>query len=141
MQRVLRLFVLAAFAAGNAARADEKKVDPKLLGAGRGLYLEHCAPCHGTAGKGNGPVADALKTLPSDLTALVDKEGRFPAERVRTYIDGTQAATAHGTREMPIWGKVFSKAGITHDEGAAAAKLFTLVEYLRSIQPTPTVTK
>ena len=36
---------------------------------GRALYREHCAPCHGIAGYGDGPAASGLPRRPADLTA------------------------------------------------------------------------
>ena len=33
------------------------------------LYSEHCALCHGTEGRGDGPAAPGLRPRPSDLTA------------------------------------------------------------------------
>jgi mono/diheme cytochrome c family protein len=134
MTRALPLLLLTTLAVGSVARAEDKKVDPKTLGAGRTLFLQHCASCHGADAKGHGRVADALKTPPSDLTKLVDKDGNFAVDRVRTSIDGTQASTAHGTREMPVWGKVFAETGQRRGEGAAAASVYALIEYLRSIQ-------
>jgi mono/diheme cytochrome c family protein len=115
---------------GAAAGAEEAKATD----SGRALYTQHCASCHGPDGKGNGPVAAALKTPPPDLTRLVDKDGKFAADRVRTAIDGTQAATAHGSREMPVWGKVFAHSGTRRGEGGAATSVYALVEYLRQIQ-------
>ena len=35
---------------------------------GKGLFAQHCASCHGAAGKGDGPVAAALNPKPADLT-------------------------------------------------------------------------
>ncbi|GBC83012.1 Cbb3-type cytochrome c oxidase subunit FixP [bacterium HR10] len=35
---------------------------------GKRLFAEHCAMCHGDAGKGDGPMAEALETKPADLT-------------------------------------------------------------------------
>jgi len=34
---------------------------------GRGLYVSHCQLCHGTRGKGDGPLAKAMKISPADL--------------------------------------------------------------------------
>ncbi|HXJ77899.1 MAG TPA: c-type cytochrome [Candidatus Methylomirabilis sp.] len=36
---------------------------------GRGLFAVHCAPCHGPAGRGDGPAGAGLVQLPADLTA------------------------------------------------------------------------
>ena len=67
------------------------------------MFQTWCAPCHGTDGKGGGPAAASLKHPPSDLTQISQKNaGKFPASRVHDYIDGTAAAAAHGSREMPV---------------------------------------
>jgi mono/diheme cytochrome c family protein len=68
-------------------------------------YRSSCASCHGTNGKGNGPVSAELKMQPPDLTVLAKKNnGVFPFNSVYETIDGRKAVIAHGTREMPIWG-------------------------------------
>jgi mono/diheme cytochrome c family protein len=36
--------------------------------AAEGLYVRHCAECHGAAGKGDGPTASVLTKSPTDLT-------------------------------------------------------------------------
>jgi mono/diheme cytochrome c family protein len=122
---------------GALVHADTKAPDAKTLGAGRALYLEHCASCHGADAKGGGPVAASLKGPVADLTKLPLKDGAFDEARVRTSIDGTQAVTAHGTREMPVWGKVLAKSGEKRGEGWAQADIWTLVQYLKSIQAPP----
>ncbi len=38
------------------------------LSAGKQLYDQNCAACHGAAGQGNGPAAASLKTRPVDFT-------------------------------------------------------------------------
>ena len=132
--KALALGIGVALAAAGAARAEEK-VDVKAVGAGRALYMQHCASCHGTDGKGAGPAAASLKDPLPDLTALPAKDGRFDEARVRTSIDGTQAKTAHGSRDMPVWGKVFAKNRPQKAaEGYAQADVWTLTEYIRSIQ-------
>src|ERR1039458_5063223 len=39
-------------------------VHPTTSVAGKDLYREYCAVCHGTTGKGDGPAASALKVPP-----------------------------------------------------------------------------
>ena len=115
-------------------QAETKTPDAQTLGAGRALYLGHCAACHGADAKGGGPVAASLKGPVADLTKLPQKGGVFDEARIRTSIDGTQAVTAHGTREMPVWGKVLAKTGEKRGEGWAQTDIWTLIQYLKSIQ-------
>jgi mono/diheme cytochrome c family protein len=41
---------------------------PKVLAAGRTLYLDRCADCHGKNGKGHGPGAADLEKAPTNFT-------------------------------------------------------------------------
>ena len=72
---------------------------------GKMEYQLSCASCHGLDGKGTGPVADALKPRPADLTIMAKKNnGVFPFGRIYDVIDGRQEVKSHGPREMPVWG-------------------------------------
>ena len=42
---------------------------------GKATYEQYCASCHGTAGKGDGPVASGLTTRPPDLTQFAKEAG------------------------------------------------------------------
>lgn len=44
------------------------KADATSLADGKQLWLQHCSSCHGKSGKGDGPKAAQLKTLPHDLS-------------------------------------------------------------------------
>lgn len=110
---------------------------PDFSFEGARLFLEYCTPCHGTSGRGDGPAAEALRTPPADLTRISQRNGgRFPAVEVGQYIDGRFDVPAHGTREMPIWGSVFSESipelGIGDE--IARGRVWSVVEYLRTIQ-------
>jgi mono/diheme cytochrome c family protein len=129
---MIAFLAVGALLVGPALAGD--KVDSKAAEAGRALFSRHCAACHGAEGKGGGPVAGSLKAPLPDLTKLALKDGRFDEARVRTSIDGTQASTAHGTREMPVWGKVLANTGKKRGEGWAQAEVWTIVEYVKSIQ-------
>jgi mono/diheme cytochrome c family protein len=53
------------------------------------LYRAYCASCHGENGKGDGPVAPALKATVPDLTVITKNNGgKFPVARVQRIITG-----------------------------------------------------
>lgn len=72
--------------------------------AGKTMFNEYCASCHGMDAKGDGPAAPALKRAPPDLTILARQNGgKFPALHVSEVIRGGKATPAHGSKEMPAW--------------------------------------
>ena len=101
--------------------------------AGRDSFQQYCAPCHGTSGRGDGPVASALRARPADLTTLARRSGgAFPGDRVRDFVTGTgRAPAAHGTTEMPIWGQMFRAF---ESDARARQRLVNLVTYIESLQ-------
>lgn len=108
-----------------------EKLIPSLRG--KDLFMAYCASCHGMSGKGDGPAAAALRTKPADLTVLgANHGGVFPSDEVRRFIAGDNLPAAHGTREMPIWGPIFSRVEMDTDYGKV--RLENLVRYLESIQ-------
>lgn len=102
---------------------------------GRDLFAFYCATCHGRDGTGNGPVANALKVPPPDLTLLARRSGgAFPRQRVESFVtnDGDARTTSHGTAEMPVWGPVFR--GLDPSDTLAKIRIANVVTYLESIQ-------
>jgi mono/diheme cytochrome c family protein len=97
-------------------------------------FHAYCSPCHGRDGKGNGPVAKALKTTPPDLTTLVIRNhGVFPRGTIREFIaNGSPDIPAHGSGQMPVWGPTFH--ALDSSDRAADLRLANIVEYLSSIQ-------
>jgi mono/diheme cytochrome c family protein len=99
---------------------------------GKDLFVMYCASCHGESGKGNGPAATALKTPPADLTQISKKHGgTFPRGMVMQVIDGERPFPAHGSREMPIWGRAFRRE---RSETEARMRVLTLTTFLESLQ-------
>jgi mono/diheme cytochrome c family protein len=97
------------------------------------LYRAYCASCHGENGKGDGPVAPALKATVADLTVIMKNNGgKFPVARVRRIINGEGMIASHGSREMPVWGPIFHQVEADVDRGPV--RLENLVKYLESIQ-------
>jgi mono/diheme cytochrome c family protein len=77
---------------------------------GQREYAENCAVCHGTTGKGDGPMAGIINQKVTDLTQLSkNNNGAFPFAHVYEVIDGTREAKGHGTRDMPVWGSVYNQ--------------------------------
>ncbi|MBI4696265.1 MAG: cytochrome c [Gammaproteobacteria bacterium] len=103
--------------------------------AGRQLFLDYCASCHGTAAKGDGPVASSLKQPPRDLTQLTHRHGgTFPRPDVLLVVDGRDLVLAHGTREMPIWGRELKRGTLSYGEQKVEAKLNAIIDYLETLQ-------
>jgi mono/diheme cytochrome c family protein len=104
---------------------------------GQEYFVRYCSSCHGLDGRGHGPVANALRTQPSDLTLIADRRGgQFPDAEIAAFIDGRTVVAAHGTREMPVWGERFSKelGGDSIAEEMTRGRLDVLIAYLKSIQ-------
>jgi mono/diheme cytochrome c family protein len=101
---------------------------------GQALYREYCAVCHGESGKGDGPMGRALKTPPADLTRIASRNGgKFPVERVERIISGeTPIEAGHGTREMPLWGPIFSQ--VAWDQDLGRVRLRNLAKYIEKLQ-------
>lgn len=108
---------------------------------GKAVYLGDCAACHGTKGRGDGPVAQALKQEPADLTRLAERSGgAFPRRYVRDVITGEYRVPAHGDRQMPVWNEQFLPTGSGATVGAAIyaeRNLEKVLGYLESIQRSP----
>lgn len=95
-----------------------KKVDTEsdaAANAGRGIYTQNCAACHGLDGRGNGPNSIALEKKPANFTRDFFKQ--YPDEfwfyRVREGVPGTR---------MPRFGMVLSEE-----------QMWYLVAYLKTL--------
>jgi mono/diheme cytochrome c family protein len=111
--------------------------EPAAEASGRDMYVRYCASCHGSEGRGDGPLAPSLTRLPADLTQLAKKNGGNYDERaVMSAIDGRREVVEHGTRDMPVWGAVFEEEGRGEPYPAYHGLLQSrlLVDYLATIQ-------
>ncbi len=112
------------------------------LDIGKVEYEQSCASCHGLDGKGKGPFSEAMQLTVPDVTNLAKRNGGvFPVSRVYDVIDGREAVKAHGTRDMPIWGKHYSvSAAPRYDdyaynpEAAVRGRILSLIDYLYRLQ-------
>ncbi len=111
---------------------------------GQREFNNNCAVCHGTSGKGNGPMAGIINEHVSDLTVLAkDNQGVFPFAHVYDVIDGRTAVQAHGTRDMPVWGSEYNAEvpqmlGLDYTGADAEAfvrgRILALIGYIYTLQ-------
>ena len=120
-----------------AAAQPLPRVPGETVSAGQQYFMRYCSACHGVEGRGDGPAAPALRPPPADLTRIAQRRGgRFPVAEIAAYIDGRTVVSAHGSREMPIWGERFGEiaGGGSVGEEVVRGNLLVLIEYLQSIQ-------
>jgi len=127
-----RAFVLCfGFFLGSTGCVDRTSDVPE----GVALFRRHCASCHGIAGRGDGPAAAGLAGTPADLTSL-RRAGRFQEADLMATIDGRKQVAIHGSRDMPVWGRIFEQAH--GDEPFPAysgiGDTRALVDYLATLQ-------
>ena len=142
--KLIKAFTVGAFALGAAAMAHAQQLGPawQSVDMGKNLYDGNCAACHGSTGKGDGFYAERLErgtTVPNLTEVSKKNNGVFPFARVYGLIDGTEEMMAHGTRDMPIWGREFSTKNLqlnpyTTPEAFARAKIIALTEYIYRLQ-------
>ena len=112
--------------AGDAARGGE-------------LYVTFCSTCHGSEGRGDGPMAPILAILPADLTGLAARAGgAIPVSAVAAKIDGRDPLLAHGG-PMPLFGEFFDgeSAAIKTETGQpllTSPEIVDLLAFLETVQ-------
>jgi mono/diheme cytochrome c family protein len=136
--------MIAGTIIGFSACASAQDVD-----LGKMEYQSSCAPCHGSDAKGDGPVSSQLKAHPTDLTILAKKNsGVFPFNELYKVIDGREAVSSHGTRDMPVWGYRFVPPKYfrlkraddyiylppASPEAVVQARILAVIDYLNRIQ-------
>ena len=131
------VILLGTAALAPAQQTKIKKVPAQYTSptSGEEMYMAYCASCHGKDGKGNGPATAALKQAPSDLTCLTSASAdkRFPDLHVQQAIRGDASYPAHGSKEMPVWGPIFSSLS-SSDGAATRQRVFVLTRYIESLQ-------
>ncbi|MCL4367677.1 MAG: c-type cytochrome [Actinobacteria bacterium] len=86
---------------------------PESVARGRQLFIQSCAPCHGTSGKGDGPAVKGLSDRPVDLTQAY----------MRDVTDGEMFwVIGNGWYGMPAFKNNLSEEEIWH-----------LINYVRTI--------
>jgi len=104
---------------------------------GQDAFLQYCASCHGPNADGKGPLAAELRRPPADLTRLTERFGTpLRTRQVLDRVDGRDMARAHGSSDMPVWGrKLASNAPRTQGtEAQTRGTLLIIIDWLATIQ-------
>lgn len=105
-------------------------------------YESKCASCHGLKGKGDGPAAQSRKIRPADLSKLAaNNRGVLPVNSMYSMIVGDKSIPAHGPRNMPVWGSIYTREAEGHhfetpqdSEAYVRGRILFLVEYINRLQ-------
>ncbi|MBT3204963.1 MAG: c-type cytochrome [Gammaproteobacteria bacterium] len=94
-----------------AVSVPEVSANPPLAFEGRKLFVSYCQLCHGTEGKGDGPLAKAMKITPADLTITVRARSDTILKKIITG-RGKQTITGRDRHNiisdaMPEWQDIF----------------------------------
>jgi mono/diheme cytochrome c family protein len=139
---VKQLAVIAMIALFPAGMSCANQTTPKVTipitktmpTSGKQMYTSYCTPCHGQDGKGQGPVANALKSRPIDLTTLTrNNNGKFPAAHVTAVLQSGVNIPTHGSAAMPVWGPILGRMNFTNPQDKNL-RIANLSNYLRTMQ-------
>ncbi len=139
LNRLLVIAVAATLATGMsyADQSNSKVTIPvtkTTASSGKQMYTSYCAPCHGVDARGQGPVASALKTPPTDLTVLSrNNHGKFPDTHIVSVLQNGAEIPSHGSPEMPVWGPILGKMNQTNPQDRLL-RISNLSRYLESMQ-------
>ena len=135
------LVSILSFVGAQENQIEKTQVKPTDPVSGAQMFKDYCAVCHGPGGKGDGPVAIALKVPPPDLTTLAQRhDGKFPADYVSNVLKNGVKTPAHGSGEMPVWGPIFETMSRWEalcpgtDETPVTLRITKITNYLKSIQ-------
>ena len=120
MKNIIHTMLLILLAMGSL----DVLASPPPAYEGRGLYVSYCQLCHGTSGKGDGPLAKALEISPANLTTTVRSRSDTILMKIITG-DGRQTITGRDRHNllsdaMPEWKDIFNES-----------QLKSLIAYLR----------
>jgi mono/diheme cytochrome c family protein len=130
------LLVSAAVTPAPAQQPSTQTAEAVLSGtAGDSVFRSYCGSCHGTSAQGDGPLAEALRIRPADLTRIAKRNGgKFDPELVYRIIDGRKTVKGHGGTDMPVWGDAFKQSSDGYSEEAVKTRIKAIVAYLETIQ-------
>jgi mono/diheme cytochrome c family protein len=99
-------------------RTAARKVSPEMLAKGHGTYKATCAPCHGDAGKGDGPASKIFKPPPRDHT---------DATYMDTITDDDMAKT------IQMGGALKGKPAMPSHPAIRGEEMTALIAYVRTL--------
>lgn len=118
MKNIIRIMMALTLVTVSVPEVAAEPFEDKLPAAfeGRRLYVSYCQLCHGTDGKGDGPLAKAMKISPADLNTTV----RSRSDTILTKIitgEGRQTITGRDrhnllSEAMPEWKDVFTESQV-----------------------------
>jgi len=121
----MKVMILGAAAVLVAVSAQAyRPEDLTAIGQGRGLYLRHCAACHGADARGTGARVAADPGAVPDLTAIASRDGGFKSLHVQAQIRHSAGGA------MPSWERALASPGFVRGEAAAAKDIWLLTRYL-----------
>lgn len=106
-------------------------------------YESKCATCHGVKGEGDGPTALYLTHKTADLRTLARaNNGILPIADIYDVIVADKLLPAHGSREMPVWGREYRIEAATRPDGHAPgdresfvrSRVLAIIEYIGRLQ-------
>lgn len=132
----LLLTVTVVAAQQNQVTIKKAPIQMTSASSGKEMFAAYCAACHGKDAKGLGPASSALKVPAPDLTTLAQRNGgKYPGARVMSTISfGPEAPKAHGSKDMPTWGPLFSSLASTAYSPEVAQRITNLNQYIESLQ-------
>jgi len=128
------LFAVLTAVANERPTANPRQLPPTYVPSGQRMYKQYCSTCHGADAKGNGPTASTLKKTPPNLTTLAKRHrGTFPYDYVSSVLRFSPGSSAHGSPDMPTWGRIFYIIDKNNEE-AVQQRINNLCDYLVSLQ-------
>jgi high-affinity iron transporter len=115
--------------------------DPPDIAAGEHLFAVHCAACHGTLGRGDGPAGSQLEPRPVDFTDQVRADQRSALSLYDAITSGVKGTSMLGYTQLPAsdrWALAFYVGTLAyHQDSANAVQLWEHNRAARSLISTP----
>ena len=133
------LLLVSLVVAGQVASGSGKPgFSPNLLRQGKRLYERRCVFCHGSRGKGDGPISRAIFPKPRDFVRGIFKIRSTPSGRPPTDLDlfetisrgmpGTMMPSFSNLREDQQWALVYYIKSFFTEPDAPSPEPFKILD-------------